>query len=73
MANLNLKKKDNIFIKLTECLDKSSLPDLSNEELSFINGKILALKWVLGYDELDNLKELYLDNLDDNEIDMNKL
>jgi len=73
VANLNLKKKDNIFIKLTECLDKSSSPDLSNEELSFINGKILALKWVLGYDELDNLKELYLDNLDDNEIDMNKL
>ena len=53
MSNLSLKKKDDIFIKLTECLDKtSSVPNLSNEELSFINGKVLALKWVLGYDEL---------------------
>ena len=33
----------------------------------------MALEWVLGYDELNNSEELYLDNLDDNEIDMNTL
>tara|TARA_R100000152_G_C6780869_1_gene214228 strand:+ start:4674 stop:4901 length:228 start_codon:yes stop_codon:yes gene_type:complete len=75
MSNLNLKKKDDVFIKLTKCLDKcNSVRNLSNWEDKALNdGWIMALKWVLGYDELNNSEELYLDNLDDNEIDMNKL
>ena len=74
MSNLNLKKKDDVFIKLTKCLDKSSsVPSLSNETRAVNHGWIMALKWVLGYYELNNSDELYLDNLDDNEIDMNTL
>ena len=53
MSNLSLKKKDDIFIKLTECLDKSSsVPNLSNEARAVNHGWVTALKWVLGYDEL---------------------
>lgn len=56
MSNLTLKKKDDIFIKLTECLDKSSSPNyLDNVPIkarSINYGWVMALKWVLGYDEL---------------------
>jgi hypothetical protein len=56
VSNLTLKKKDDIVIKLTECLDKSiSFNYLNNtpiESRSVNHGWILALKWALGYDEL---------------------
>jgi hypothetical protein len=53
VSNLTLKKKDDIFIKLTECLDKSSSkPNLNIQSRSINHGWILALKWVLGYGEL---------------------
>tara|TARA_Y100001963_G_scaffold156156_1_gene249029 strand:+ start:522 stop:782 length:261 start_codon:yes stop_codon:yes gene_type:complete len=86
MSNLHLKKKDDIFIKLTECLDRSSSSNyLSNtpiEARSVNHGWVLALKWVLGYDELyeqenplkpisELAKEMYESS--DDEIDMNKL
>ena len=83
MASLNLKKKDDIVIKLTECLDKyNSVHNLSDkdsvDEPLFIIGKILALKWVLGYDELDEIEKEEDDDYEpdphyNNEIDMSKL
>ena len=83
MSNLSLKKKDDIFIKLTECLDKSSsVPNLSNEARAVNHGWIMALKWVLGYDELyeqeNPLKPISelaneMHESSDDEIDMNKL
>ena len=82
MSNLNFKKKDDVFIKLTKCLDKSnSVRNLSNWEDKAINdGWIMALKWVLGYDELDKTEKEEDDDelpkvLPDGfrEIDMSKL
>ena len=83
MASLNLKKKDDIVIALTECLDKyNSVPNLSDKDSAdeplFIVGKIIALKWVLGFDELDKTEKEEDDDYEpdphyDNEIDMSKL
>ena len=81
MANLNLKKKDDIVIKLTECLDKSRrLTTIENTvvQKAVNHGKIMALKWVLGYDELDEIEKEEDDDwlvLPDGfrEIDMSKL
>ena len=80
MSNLTLKKKDDIFIKLTECLDKSSSPDLNNESRFAINhGWVMALKWVLGYDELhkqsDDSVPVITEDYDESDfdIDMSKL
>ena len=80
MSNLHLKKKDDIFIKLTECLDKSSsVPNLSNEARAVNHGWVTALKWVLGYDELhkqsDDSVPVITEDYDESDfdIDMNKL
>tara|TARA_R100000742_G_C4266482_1_gene84591 strand:+ start:149 stop:397 length:249 start_codon:yes stop_codon:yes gene_type:complete len=82
MSNLSLKKKDDIFIKLTECLDKSSssnyLDNVPIKARSINYGWVMALKWVLGYDELhkqsednDELPKPLPDSF--KEIDMNTL
>lgn len=52
-TKLHVKPKDDIVIKLTECLDKSGTStNMSNEARAINHGHIFALKWVLGYDEL---------------------
>ena len=83
MASLNLKKKDDIVIKLTESLYKyNSGANVSDKDSVdqplFIAGQIIALKWVLGFDELDKTEKEEDDDYEpdphyDNEIDMSKL
>lgn len=51
-TKLHVKPKDDIVIKLTECLDRSrTSTNMSNEARAINHGHIFALKWVLGYDE----------------------
>lgn len=84
-TKLHVKPKDDIVIKLTKCLDKSSsVPSLGNEARAINHGWIMALKWVLGYDELhkvDNEDGITMHTDDEyepdphynDEIDMSKL
>jgi len=81
-TKLHVKPKDDIVIKLTECLDRSrTSTNMSDEARAINHGHIFALKWVLGYDELhkpDNEDGITIHTdddyePDDDEIDMSKL
>ena len=83
-TKLHVNPKDEIVINLRECLDKSrrstNIEDSSIQK-AVNHGKIMALKWVLGYDQLHKVDNedgitMHTDDEyepDDDEIDMSKL
>ena len=81
-TKLHVKPKDDIVIKLTQCLDKyKNFYQKENSSIERSFGWIMALKWVLGYDELHKVDNedgitMHTDDEyepDNNEIDMSKL